>query len=195
MRGLIIRDGACVTGLCDVVLGTSRSAASALANRMIESTLSWLLAALALPAVGLGSVFFVSFVSATLLPLGSEPAVFAVIKANPALYWSVILIATAGNTLGGTVDYWMGWQAKQVMAQQNTSRWSQAMARFGPKILLLGWLPIVGDPLCTLAGWSRLPLGPSVMYMAIGKAARYIAITATLQLVPNLWWKQLAQWF
>lgn len=162
---------------------------------MVESMLSWLLATLALPSVGLGSVFVISFVSATLLPLGSEPAVFAVVKANPALYWSVILIATIGNTLGGAVDYWMGWQARHVMARQNNSRWSQAMARFGPKILLLGWLPLVGDPLCTLAGWSRLPLWPSVMYMAIGKAARYIAITAALQLVPNLWWQQLVQWF
>jgi membrane protein YqaA with SNARE-associated domain len=195
MRGHIIRDGACVTALCDVVLDTSHSAASAPVLHMIESMMSWLLAALALPAVGLGSVFVVSFVSATLLPLGSEPAVFAVIKANPALYWSVILIATAGNTLGGAVDYWMGWQARQVVAQQNSSHWSRAMARFGPKILLLGWLPIVGDPLCTLAGWSRLPLWPCVMYMAVGKAARYIAITAALQLVTNLWWQQLIRWF
>ena len=166
-----------------------------LVPHMIETMMSWLLATLALPAVGLGSVFVVSFVSATLLPLGSEPAVFAVIKANPSLYWSVIIVATAGNTLGGAVDYWMGWQARHMMAQQDNSRWNKAMARFGPAILLLGWLPIVGDPLCTLAGWSRLPLGPCVMYMAVGKAARYIAITAALQWVPNLWWQQLVRWF
>lgn len=162
---------------------------------MIESALSWLLTTLALPAVGLGSVFVISFASATLLPLGSEPAVFAVIKANPALYWSVILTATLGNTLGGVVDFWMGWKARDVMAQQKSSRWTRAMARFGPRVLLLGWLPIVGDPLCTLAGWSRLPFWPSVMYMAAGKGARYIVMTSALQLVPNLWWRQLVDWF
>ena len=162
---------------------------------MIESAMSWLLAALALPAVGLGSVFVVSFLSATLLPLGSEPAVFAVVKANPSLYWSVILIATAGNTLGGAVDYWMGWQAKQVMAQQNESRWSRALTRFGPKILLLGWLPIIGDPLCTLAGWFCLPFWSCVTYMAIGKFLRYIAITAALFAVPDVWWQHMVRWF
>ena len=46
---------------------------------MIESAVTWLLAVLAIPQIGLGSVFVVSFISATLLPLGSEPAVFAVI--------------------------------------------------------------------------------------------------------------------
>jgi hypothetical protein len=45
----------------------------------------------------------VAFVSATLLPLGSEPAVFGLVKINPALFWPAILVATAGNTLGGAV--------------------------------------------------------------------------------------------
>ena len=59
-----------------------------------------LLHTLALPSVGLSAVFVVALVSATLLPLGSEPAVFAVVKANPELFWPAILVATAGNTLG-----------------------------------------------------------------------------------------------
>ena len=58
---------------------------------MIESAVLWLLKFLAVPTVGLTSVFLIAFVSATLLPLGSEPAVFAVVKANPAMFWPVIL--------------------------------------------------------------------------------------------------------
>ncbi|RYE79863.1 MAG: DedA family protein, partial [Oxalobacteraceae bacterium] len=54
---------------------------------MIETAVQWLLDLVAAPTVGLTSVFIISFTSATLLPLGSEPAVFAVIKANPALFW------------------------------------------------------------------------------------------------------------
>ena len=38
---------------------------------------------LALPQFGLSTVFIVSFISATLLPLGSEPAVFGLIKLTP----------------------------------------------------------------------------------------------------------------
>ena len=75
---------------------------------MIETAIYWLLGVLALPKIGLTAVFIVSFISATLLPLGSEPLVFAVIKADPLSYWPVILVATLGNTLGGMVDYAIG---------------------------------------------------------------------------------------
>ena len=61
----------------------------------MEAWLQQLLAALALPEYGLSTVFVVSFVSATLLPLGSEPAVFGLIQLNPHLFWPAILVATA----------------------------------------------------------------------------------------------------
>ena len=154
----------------------------------------WLLAVLAVPEVGLTSVFLISFLSATLLPLGSEPTVFAVVKANPTLYWAVIIVATVGNTLGGVVDYWMGWQARQTLAPNANGRLLRWVNRLGPKILLFGWLPAVGDPLCTLAGWSRLPLWPSITYMAVGKCLRYIALIGVLQTVPDSWWQQVARW-
>ncbi|KAF3998545.1 YqaA family protein [Glaciimonas immobilis] len=161
---------------------------------MIESAVVWLLSLLAVPAVGLWSVFFISFVSATLLPLGSEPAVFAVIKANGALYWWVIVVATAGNTLGGALDYWMGYRAKQAFPQERKSRWFYWLEYYGPKTMILGWLPIIGDPICTLGGWLRLPFWPCVMYMAIGKFLRYIAMTWILLSVPDGFWHKLAQW-
>ncbi|HEV7817388.1 MAG TPA: VTT domain-containing protein, partial [Janthinobacterium sp.] len=135
---------------------------------MIESAISWLLHLLAAPEVGLTSVFIISFISATLLPLGSEPAVFAVVKANVALFWPVVLTATVGNTLGGAVDYWMGYRAKAAFAKERDSRWFRWLGRYGAKTMLLAWLPGIGDPLCTLAGWLKLPFWSSLMYMAIG---------------------------
>lgn len=159
---------------------------------MIESAVAWLLAALAAPRVGLVSVFLISFISATLLPLGSEPAVFAVIKANPVMFWPVIVVATIGNTLGGAVDYWMGYQAKQTFAKERQTRWFSWLERFGAKTMLLAWVPGIGDPLCTLAGWLRLPFWPSIAYMAAGKFLRYITMTALLMAVPDGAWSRFA---
>lgn len=161
---------------------------------MIETFIFWLLKTLAVPSVGLASVFVISFISATLLPMGSEPAVFAVIKANSVLFWPVVLIATLGNTLGGMVDYWMGYGAKQVFAKERESRWFGWLQRFGAKTMLLAWLPVIGDPICTLAGWLKIPFWPSVFYMAIGKFLRYVTITAVLLYVPDGWWHRMAQW-
>jgi membrane protein YqaA with SNARE-associated domain len=54
------------------------------------------------------------------------------------------------------------------------------LQRFGAKACLLSWLPIVGDPLCAVAGWLKLPFWPCLAYMAIGKFARYLTMTAAL---------------
>ena len=159
---------------------------------MIESLVIWLLKVIAAPAVGLTSVFLISFVSATLVPLGSEPAVFAVVKANQAMFWPAILVGTLGNTLGGALDYFLGYRAKVAFAKERQTRWFAWLARYGPKTMLLSWLPGIGDPLCTMAGWLHMPFWPSVAYMAVGKFARYVSMTTLLLYVPDGFWKQLA---
>lgn len=179
---------------------------------MIESAIQWLLHLLAMPEVGLSAVFVVSFVSATLLPLGSEPAVFAAVKAAPAMFWPLIGIATLGNTLGGMLDYAMGLGARRAMATdkptpalltadpvvrqtyaaERSSRWFGWLERYGARTMLLAWVPGIGDPICTLAGWLRLPFWPSVAYMAIGKFLRYLTMTWLLLEVPDGFWRQVA---
>jgi membrane protein YqaA with SNARE-associated domain len=161
---------------------------------MIEAATHWLLDILAVPDAGLIAVFFISILSATLLPIGSEPAVFAVIKANAGLFWPVVAVATVGNTLGGMIDYGMGFGAKQAFAQERKSRWFGWLQRYGGKTLLLAWLPGIGDPLCVLAGWLKLPFWPCVFYMAVGKFLRYLTMTSLLLYVPDGFWRQIGQW-
>ncbi|MBH9552388.1 YqaA family protein [Inhella gelatinilytica] len=149
------------------------------------SQLHAFLAWFALPTVGLPAVFLIALVSATLLPMGSEPVVFALVKADPSLFWPAVLVATAGNTLGGGISWAMGWGAERGYERwrhhaPRNPRLLQLMQRFGPKACLLSWLPLVGDPLCAVAGWLRLPFWPCLVYMAIGKLARYVLMTAVL---------------
>jgi len=175
----------------------------------MEIWMHQLLDLLALPQFGLSTVFIVAFISATLLPVGSEPAVFGLVKLNPELLWPAILVATAGNTLGGAVSWWMGlgahraWDAarrhrhaghaqppaKPARELSRTERRARVwLRRWGPKTCLLSWLPVVGDPLCAVAGWLRMPFWPCLAYMAIGKFFRYASMTAgLLYLVPGDW--------
>ncbi|MDN3922239.1 YqaA family protein [Roseateles violae] len=148
----------------------------------LQSLIEGLLATLALPKVGLPSVFIIALVSATLLPLGSEPAVFLLVKADPSLFWPAIVVATIGNTMGGAISWWMGYGAERVYERATHHAPTEAKAlvwlqRFGARACLLSWLPIVGDPLCAVAGWLRLPFWPCVGYMAIGKFLRYLLMT------------------
>jgi membrane protein YqaA with SNARE-associated domain len=153
----------------------------------MEAWLHQLLTDLALPQFGLTTIFIVSVISATLLPMGSEPAVFGLVKLNPDLFWPAVVVATVGNTLGGAISWWMGYGA-EVWYERSQHRRFEARAlkwleSFGAKACLLAWLPGVGDPLCAVAGWLKLPFWPCVGYMAIGKFLRYLLMTATL-----LWW-------
>ena len=148
----------------------------------IQLHLAALLAALALPQYGLSTLFIIALVSATLLPLGSEPAVIGLVKLNPDLFWPAVVVATLGNTAGGAISWWMGYGAERVYERvTHHSAQGRALAwlrRFGPKACLLSWLPLVGDPLCAVAGWLKMPFWPCLGYMAIGKLARYITMTA-----------------
>jgi membrane protein YqaA with SNARE-associated domain len=151
----------------------------------MEAWIHALLAALALPKFGLTTVFVVALISATLLPMGSEPVVFGLVKLNPELFWPAVLVATAGNTAGGAISWWMGYGAEVAYEKLSHHKPMELKAltwlqRFGAKACLLSWLPVVGDPLCAVAGWLRLPFWPCVVYMAIGKFARYVTMTAAL---------------
>ncbi|WP_372658969.1 YqaA family protein [Hydrogenophaga sp.] len=139
---------------------------------------------LAMPDASLGTLFVIAFISATLLPLGSEAALFAVIKLNPDLFWPAIAVATVGNTLGGGLNWFMGYGAHKAVDKARGSptqvKALQWLSRFGPKACLLSWLPAIGDPLCAVAGWLKFPFWPCLAYMAIGKLARYVALTTAL---------------
>lgn len=160
----------------------------------MDAWISTLLHWLALPELGLSTVFVIALLSATLLPMGSEAAVLGLLHLRPDLFWPAIAVATLGNTLGGMVSWWMGrlacraWQATHPMTAQDgnpppkrsrheqlAQRW---LARWGAKTCILSWLPIVGDPLCAVAGWLRLPFWPCSAYMAIGKFLRYVLMTS-----------------
>ncbi len=158
---------------------------------LLDQALTWF----ALPKNGLVTVFVVALVSATLLPLGSEPAVFAYVSMRPDLFWLAILVATLGNTIGGVINYWIGRGAKQVVAPERETHYMKWFERLGPRVLVFSFLPVVGDPLCAVAGWLRLPLLPCTLWMALGKLVRYVVMTMALLWVPESWWTGLKNLF
>jgi membrane protein YqaA with SNARE-associated domain len=150
----------------------------------MDAWITHLLALLALPQYGLSTLFVVAFVSATLLPMASEPALFGLLKLNPELFWTAILVATAGNALGGALNWVVGLGSHRILDKYRHSathlRALDWLERIGPRACLLSWLPLIGDPLCAVAGWLKLPFWPCLLYMVIGKLARYLVMTVAL---------------
>jgi membrane protein YqaA with SNARE-associated domain len=122
----------------------------------------------------LWALFAASFLAATLLPGGSEAALYGVLKLHPDRYWPALGIATLGNTLGGMSSYLIG----RIIPPKKDLPGLPAVQRYGSPVLLLSWVPFIGDPLCVAAGWLRLNAGLSALFIAAGKLARYVVVAA-----------------
>lgn len=120
----------------------------------------------------LWGLFVATFLAATLLPGGSEAALFGVLKLDPGLLWPALAVATIGNTLGGLTSYFIG----RSIPQHRTLRGLERVRRHGAAILLLSWLPVVGDPMCVAAGLLRLNFWLSAAFIATGKFGRYLVV-------------------
>jgi membrane protein YqaA with SNARE-associated domain len=135
---------------------------------------------------GLWGLFASAFVSATLLPGSSEVVMTALVTAHPPVVWTAFAVATAGNVLGCFVSYGMGYGAHQGWNRAKGVKVDlehplvQRLKRFGPPALFLSFLPLVGDVLVVAAGWLRLPLATSMLWIAAGKATRYLVLALGL---------------
>ena len=123
---------------------------------------------------GIAALFAAAFASATVLPASSEIVLAAVVHGYPERLWAAIAVATLGNTLGGLTTYGIG----RLLPQKRLppERTLSMVRRYGALALLLSWVPIVGDALCAAAGWLKVPLGRATAALAVGKAARYVAV-------------------
>ena len=122
----------------------------------------------------LWALFASSFLAATLLPGGSEVALFGVLKLHPGQLWAALGVATLGNTLGGMSSYLIG----RLVPERKDLPGLATVQRYGSPALLLSWVPLIGDPLCVAAGWLRLNPWLATLFIALGKLARYGVIAA-----------------
>jgi membrane protein YqaA with SNARE-associated domain len=128
---------------------------------------------------GLWGLLASSFLSATLLPGGSEAVFWGLLRLHPDLVWPALAMATLGNTAGGMTSWACGrflprWQQLADLPQRAT------LERWGSPALLLAWVPLIGDALCVAAGWLRVHWLPCCLFMAVGKFFRYWLIALAM---------------
>ena len=135
------------------------------------------------------SLAFSAFISATLLPFGSELVLVGLLtQGYPALVlWG---IATVFNTLGSVLNWYLG---RQLLLSQHKSWFmfkpsqieqaSSQFQRWGLVSLLFAWLPVIGDPLTLVAGVLKVRLLWFVLLVGLGKALRYGVIIGLMPAV------------
>lgn len=138
--------------------------------------------------MALSTLFLVSFLAATILPLQSEAVLAGLALTGTYNSALLLLVATAGNVLGACVNWWLGRHMEKFKQQRwfpvkkiHLARARLIYRRYGIWTLLLAWVPFIGDPLTIIAGIMRTPLTIFLPLVTIGKAGRYLAILAALQ--------------
>ncbi len=128
------------------------------------------------------TLFFSALISATLWPMGSEALLIYDIEQGYPLLW-LITVATAGNTLGAVINYWMGLGGEALLEERGVinpakfGKFKTLFEKYGGWSLLLSWMPLAGDLFTFAAGIARYPFWRFFLLVLIAKLGRYLVLT------------------
>ena len=133
-----------------------------------------------LALLGYPGLFLAALLAATVIPFSSDAVLVALVVAGYDPVWLVV-VATAGNWLGGLSSYGLGylgkweWLTRYLKVDPNKAGRMQVWAlRYGPILALGSWLPLIGDLLAVGLGLAKARALPVAGWMLLGKAARYV---------------------
>lgn len=124
-------------------------------------------------------LFVAAFISATVIPGGSEAVLLGAVAAQPDRTLEFVLIAMGGNTLGGMTGYLIGRFIPEKKKEGRALAW---LHKYGIWAVFFSWVPLFGDALPVAAGWLRLNPWLTALFVALGKGARYAVLVAGLHL-------------
>ena len=129
------------------------------------------------------SLFFISFLAATILPFSSELSLAGLISTSNFNNSLLLIAASLGNILGSVVNWFIGFYLRNFTSKKwfpfnelqitTSSKWFE---KFGKWSLLFAWVPILGDPLTLVAGLLRVRFLDFIILVAIGKVSRYLVV-------------------
>ena len=129
------------------------------------------------------SLFFISFLAATVLPFSSELTLAGLISTSNYDNLLLLVVASFGNVLGSVFNWGLGFYARNLTIKRwfpfketQIERSSKWFSKFGKWSLLFAWVPIVGDPLTFVAGLLRVRFLDFIILVAIGKVSRYLIV-------------------
>ena len=129
------------------------------------------------------SLFFISFLAATILPFSSELTLAGLITTSNYDNVLLLIVASFGNVLGSVVNWVLGFYSRNLTIKKwfpfkeiQIERSSKWFNKFGKWSLLFAWVPILGDPLTLVAGLLRVRFLDFIILVAIGKISRYLLV-------------------
>ena len=129
------------------------------------------------------SLFFISFLAATILPFSSELSLAGLITTSNYDNVLLLIVASFGNVLGSVVNWVLGFYSRNLTIKKwfpfketQIERSSKWFNKFGKWSLLFAWVPILGDPITLVAGLLRIRFLDFIILVVIGKVSRYFVV-------------------
>ncbi|HLN20545.1 MAG TPA: YqaA family protein [Bacteroidales bacterium] len=130
----------------------------------------------------LWGLFFASFLAATVVPFSSE-AVLSFLIINGTDPVTAILVASAGNWMGGMSSYFIGYLGKWEWIEKylrvsrgRLEKWHNTLNRRGAILAFFSWLPAIGDIFAVGLGLLKTNILITAIAMLAGKFARYVVV-------------------
>jgi membrane protein YqaA with SNARE-associated domain len=129
----------------------------------------------------LAGLFIFTVISSSLIPFGLPEVVVIgmwVIGFEPI---SVMVVATVGGVIGSVINYYMGRAGNEYILHKfikptKLKKAETLFNKYGPIVLLLAWVPFVGDPLTAVAGLLKYPAKFFLFYVTLGKFFRFVLL-------------------
>ncbi len=133
---------------------------------------------------GYVGLFVVSLLSASLLPLTGSVAMAGMVALDYSPV-AIVLVATAGSTVGALINYTIGLKGGgfilsryQKVDQAKLNRAEHFFERWGAFTLSFAWLPLIGDALTVVAGAVHTNLRIFIFWVLLGRLIRETVLVA-----------------
>lgn len=145
-----------------------------------------------LAAWGLPGLFIVAMLAGSIVPMPSEAVLVAIVSGGVSPV-AAVTVATVGNVLGALSLYMLGvWGARggdgrlgrwlsrrrerEGLRLERALRW---LRTWGAPVLVLSWLPVVGDAFVLAAGVVGVRGAPFLLFTTLGKGLRYVFVAVS----------------
>jgi membrane protein YqaA with SNARE-associated domain len=132
-------------------------------------------------ALGLFGLFLAALLAASILVFPMEALVPVMVTQGYSSF-GIVVAGTLGGYVGSLVNYYLGfrgegwWRARNPTRTGRLDRIHTAFERWGSPLLVVSWLPVLGEVLTLVAGMAKVRLGVFTFWTVLGRTLRMLAL-------------------
>ena len=131
--------------------------------------------------LGLFGLFLAAMLAASILLFPMEGLVPIMVTQGYSSL-GIIIAGTLGGYVGSLVNYYLAYRGEEWWRERNPTRAGRldrmhtAFERWGSPLLILSWLPVLGEVLTLVAGLAKVKLAVFTFWTILGRTLRMLGL-------------------